>query len=64
MAGPKDCNGAASATAYYATALPLNLALGVRTFATNPVGMIWQDRDGSGAPPEPFAIAGDVTPIQ
>jgi len=63
--GPLDCNGVASTTAYYATAVPLTVgSSGTRQFATNQVGTVWQDLDGSGLPAEPFAIAGDVTPIQ
>jgi prepilin-type N-terminal cleavage/methylation domain-containing protein len=65
VAGPLDCNQVASTTAYYATALPLSLGTsGNRAFATNTVGTVWQDQDGSGAPTEPFAITGDVKPIQ
>ena len=65
VAGPADCNGTISTTAYYATALPLSLGTsGNRAFATNTVGTVWQDQDGSGAPAEPFTIAGDVKPIQ
>jgi type IV pilus assembly protein PilA len=65
VAGPPDCNGTISTTAYYATALPLSLGTsGNRAFAINTVGTVWQDQDGSGAPGEPFAIAGDVSPIQ
>jgi len=63
--GPLDCNQVVSTTAYYATALPLSLGTsGNRAFATNTVGTVWQDQDGSGAPAEPFVIAGDVKPIQ
>lgn len=64
-AGPNDCNGTASITAYYATALPVTPdSTGVRAFATNQGGTVWQDADGSAAPAEPFAVAGDVGPIQ
>jgi prepilin-type N-terminal cleavage/methylation domain-containing protein len=64
-AGPLDCNAVVSTTAYYATAVPLSLGTsGNRAFATNTVGTVWQDQDGSGAPAEPFVIAGDVKPIQ
>ncbi len=65
-AGPADCTGAISQTAYYATALPLTRGTsGNRAFATNTVGTVWQKTDGSVAPPEPFVLApGDVTPIQ
>ncbi len=64
-AGPLDCNGTASITAYYATAVPVTLgSTGTRAFATNQGGSVWQDADGSGAPGEPFVVAGDVSPIQ
>ena len=63
--GPLDCNQVASTTAYYATATPLSLGTsGNRAFATNTVGTVWQDGDGSAVPAEPFVIAGDVKPIQ
>ena len=65
VAGPLDCNRAVSTTADYATGIPLSLGTsGNRAFATNTVGTVWQDQDGSGAPAEPFVIAGDVKPIQ
>jgi type IV pilus assembly protein PilA len=64
-AGPADCNGNPSQTAYYATATPVTPdSTGVRAFATNQGGTVWQDADGSAAPAEPFAVAGDVGPIQ
>ena len=63
--GPLDCNGTASNTAYYATAIPVTAdSTGVRAFATNQGGTVWQDGDGSAAPAEPFVVAGDVGPIQ
>jgi type IV pilus assembly protein PilA len=65
VAGPVDCNGVASVTAYYATATLQTLGTsGNRAFATNTVGTVWQDGDGSAVPAEPFTIAGDVRPIQ
>ena len=65
VTGPADCNGTDSTTAYYMTAIPLSLGTsGNRAFAVNTVGTVWQDTDGSGAPAEPFTIAGDVKPIQ
>jgi prepilin-type N-terminal cleavage/methylation domain-containing protein len=64
-AGPNDCNGTASSTAYYATAIPITVDVtGVRAFGTDQGGTVWQDADGSGPPAQPFAVAGDVTPIQ
>ena len=60
---PAGC-GAPDAS-YYATAVPQGVgSTGVRAFATGPAGAIWQDLDGSAAPPEPFTVAGDVSPIQ
>jgi prepilin-type N-terminal cleavage/methylation domain-containing protein len=65
VASNLDCNGTASMTTYYATATPATLgSTGTRAFATNQGGSVWQDRDGSAAPAEPFAVAGDVEPIQ
>jgi prepilin-type N-terminal cleavage/methylation domain-containing protein len=64
VAGPNDCNGTASTTGYYATAVPLTLGTsGVRAFATNQSGTIFQDTTGA-APGEPLAVAGTVTVIQ
>jgi type IV pilus assembly protein PilA len=64
-AGPTDCNGTATETSYYATAVPLTAnSTGVRTFATNQAGTIWQDSAGGAAPTEPFATGGTVAPIQ
>lgn len=63
-AGPNDCNGTATQTAYYATAVPVTVGTtGNRGFATNAAGTIWQDTTGA-APAEPFATAGTVSPIQ
>jgi len=66
-AGPNDCNGTATATTYYSTAVPVTPGTtGNRAFATNTAGAIWQDvaAGGAAAPPEPFAVAGTVQPIQ
>jgi len=63
--GPNDCNGAATQTNYYASAVPQTLNVtGNRTFAVNVAAAIWQDTDGNnGAPPEPFAVGGTISPI-
>ena len=53
----------AAGTGYYGSAVPLSASTGTRAFATNPLGTIWQDVTGV-APTEPFAIAGNVAPIQ
>jgi type IV pilus assembly protein PilA len=63
VAGPTDCNGSASSTAYYLSATPVSNLTGIRAFATNQFGGIWQDT--SGVPPtEPFIAAGTVSPLQ
>jgi type IV pilus assembly protein PilA len=55
---------AASGSAYYASAAPLTFAgTGTRRFATNGSGSIWQNTVDADIP-EPFAIAGTITPIQ
>jgi type IV pilus assembly protein PilA len=65
-AGPADCNGVATGTAYYATAAPVTAGTtGSRAFATNQGGTVWQDTAAAAVPPtEPFAVAGTVSPIQ
>jgi len=60
-AGPNDCNGTASQTAYYASATPVALgSTGQRAFATDQVGTIWQSTTGV-APGQPFGAP--ATPI-
>jgi prepilin-type N-terminal cleavage/methylation domain-containing protein len=62
-AGPNDCNGTATITAYYATAVPMtNGTTGTRAFAVNAGNTIWQLTGGT-APTEPFSASGG-TPIQ
>lgn len=61
IAGPNDCNGVATITAYYATAMPLSFISGSRSFAINGNGVVWQLRGGT-APAEPFGAP--ATPIQ
>jgi len=66
-AGPLDCNGTATQTTYYATAVPTTPGLtGNRAFATSSGHAIWQDVAGGGAaaPPEPFTASATVSPIQ
>lgn len=65
VAGPADCNGAATTSiTYYATAIPLTPeTTGVRAFAINQDGVIWQDMSGV-APVEPFTIGPGVAPVQ
>ena len=66
--GPNDCNGTASSTVYYASAEPATPdSTGVRSFATNQGGTVWQDAApgaAGAAPAEPFAVAGTIGPIQ
>ena len=60
--GPNDCNGTATITAYYATAVPQALGTtGTRSFAVNAGNTIWQ-LTGGAAPTEPFGAP--ATPIQ
>lgn len=51
--GPADCNGSPTVTAFYATAVPLSIISGARSFAVNANGTIWQVSGGA-APAEPF----------
>ena len=60
--GPNDCNGTATKTAYYATAIPQTFGTtGGRSFATNAGNTIWQV-SAAAAPTEPFGAP--ATPIQ
>jgi type IV pilus assembly protein PilA len=61
-AGPNDCNGVATITAYKATGVPMtNGTTGTRSFAVNAGNTIWQ-LTGAAAPTEPFGAP--ATPIQ
>ena len=61
-AGANDCNGTATQTAYYSTAIPTTFGTtGNRSFAVNTAGTIWQNTTNA-APAEPFAAP--ATPIQ
>ena len=54
-AGPTDCNGTATTTNYYGTAVPQTFgATGSRSFAINSAGTVWMV-SGPAAPTEPFA---------
>jgi type IV pilus assembly protein PilA len=60
--GPNDCNGTATATAYYSTATPMTFGTtGTRSFATDAGNTIWQNNTAV-APVQPFAAPD--TPIQ
>jgi type IV pilus assembly protein PilA len=61
-AGPTDCNGDPSSTAYYVSATPVSNLTGTRAFATNQFGGIWQDTTGV-PPAEPFTDGGTVSPL-
>jgi type IV pilus assembly protein PilA len=62
VAGPNDCNGTATITAYYSTATPQTFGTtGGRSFAVNAGNTIWQASDAA-APTEPFGAP--ATPIQ
>jgi type IV pilus assembly protein PilA len=62
-AGPNDCNGVATGTTFYASAVPQTAGTsGIRGFATNTASAIWQNADGTGAAPtEPFGAP--ATPL-
>jgi type IV pilus assembly protein PilA len=63
-AGPVDCNGTATRTTYYATAIPLALGTtGRRAFASNNINSIWQSSTGA-PPPEPFTVTATTQPLQ
>jgi prepilin-type N-terminal cleavage/methylation domain-containing protein len=52
-ASTPDCNGTATVSRYYATAVPAEPDTGTRAFATSQAGEIWQAM-GVAAPAEPF----------
>ena len=61
-AGAPDCQGRATSTGFYASAMPVAFgSSGMRGFAVNPEGMIWQ-APAAAAPAEPFSAP--ATPIQ
>jgi len=46
-AGPTDCNGVVTETAYYTTAVPVSAGLsGLRAFASSGAGAIFFDQTG------------------
>lgn len=60
--GPNDCNGTATQTAYYATAIPQTFGTtGGKSYATNASNTVWQV-NAAAAPTEPFGAP--ATPIQ
>ena len=63
VVGPNDCNGTATNTTFYITAVPQTVgSTGNRAFASNVGSALWQDTTGV-APPEPFVEAGTITPL-
>jgi type IV pilus assembly protein PilA len=61
--GPADCFGSGTVTSYYSSATPVSVgSTGVRAFATNAVGALWQAVDGV-PPPEPFTPSPTVSPL-
>ena len=64
VAGPNDCNGTATTSAWYATAVPQTFgSTGNRGFAVNTSNTVWQDTTGA-APGEPFTAGPTVSIIQ
>jgi len=63
VAGPIDCFGNPTRTAFYTSATPSSIGVtGHRAFAANGAAAIWQDSTGV-APAEPFIITPTVGPI-
>jgi len=61
VAGPNDCNGTATSTSYYASAVPTAYgSTGNRSFATNATNTVFQEWAAT-APVEPFGLP--ATPI-
>jgi prepilin-type N-terminal cleavage/methylation domain-containing protein len=64
MAGPVDCNGTPTRSAYYASAVPRTVGVtGQRAFASNSINAVWQNTTGV-APAEPFVVTATASPIQ
>ncbi|HUL74842.1 MAG TPA: prepilin-type N-terminal cleavage/methylation domain-containing protein [Vicinamibacterales bacterium] len=64
QAGPNDCNGTATITAWYATGVPQTFGIGgERSFAVNTGNTIWQNNTGA-APTSPFASANGDMPVE
>ena len=60
--GPNDCNGSATTTSYYSSAIPQTFGTtGGRSFATNAGNTVWQV-NAAAAPGEPFGAP--AVPIQ
>ena len=52
-AGPADCHGDPTVTAFFASAEPLSILSGARSFAVAADGTVWH-RSGGRAPTQPF----------
>lgn len=64
-AGPNDCNGTATSTAFYATAVPISNGIsGHRGFATTAAGTIFYDSTGIAPTEAQMAPGGGGTTIQ
>ena len=62
-AGPDDCFGEPTTTAFYASATPSAIGIaGARAFAANAMGGLWQDTTGT-PPTEPFTASPTVRPL-
>jgi hypothetical protein len=65
VAGPADCNGAVSATGYYATAVPTQPGTtGNRGFATTTAGTVFFTPNGIAPTEAQMVPGGGGTPIQ
>ncbi len=65
IVGALDCNGTATQTAYYATAVPASVGTtGSRGFATNAGGTIYFDSTGVAPAEATMVVGGAATPIQ
>ncbi len=63
-AGPNDCNGTATVSAWLATAVPTTFSTtGTRSFAVNAGNAVWQSTTAT-PPAEPFTVSATVAPIQ
>jgi len=63
--GPADCNGVATITAYYTTAVPVSAGMsGLRAFASSGSGAIFFDATGAAPTEAQMAPGGGGTTIQ
>jgi type II secretory pathway pseudopilin PulG len=65
VAGPTDCNGSNTQTAYYATGVPISIGLtGHRAFATTGRGTLFYDPSGVAPTEAQMAPGGGANPLQ